>query len=373
MIAMRLNRYAPQAGMSLIELMIAMTLGLVVLGGVATAFLGSKQSYRVNDNLARMQESARYAFDILSKDIRMAGYFGCAGNINNPTNTLNNATAHAWDFSRGISGFEAVSASTWSPALPASGTPQYGPTSAKGGNDIVTVRGITGSGIRVLDHNAHTGGCPEFGSPCPPGTADLKITANSKLKQSEIVMVADCNKAAIFQISQISPDGAHPDFDNVVHNKGTVHDTATPPKPVDPGNNTQNLGDKYDGAEVVRISTRTYYIRLNANGVPSLYRTEGDDDAEEMVEGVEGMQILYGVDTTGDFSVDSYQKADWVETNAQWPNVISAQVNLLVRSPDDRVANAPQTYHFNGANVTATDRRLRQSFSSTITLRNRTF
>lgn len=351
MIAMRINRYAPQAGMSLIELMIAMTLGLVVLGGVATAFLGSKQSYRVNDNLARMQESARYAFDILSKDIRMAGYYGCAGNINNPTNTLNNATAHAWDFSRGISGFESVSASTWSPALPASGSPQYGPTSPKGGNDIVTVRGITGSGIRVLDHPGGT----------PPGSADLKVSAGSGLQTGDIIMVADCSKAAILQITNINSAGS---FDNTVHNTGGLHV---------PGNATQDLGDKYEGAEVVRISTRTYYIRDNANGVPSLYRIIGAGAAEEMVEGIEGMQILYGVDTTGDFSVDSYQNANWVETNAQWPNVISAQVNLLVRSPDDRVANAPQTYHFNGANVTATDRRLRQSFSSTITLRNRTF
>lgn len=365
MIAMRLNRYAPQAGMSLIELMIAMTLGLVVLGGVATAFLGSKQSYRVNDNLARMQESARYAFDILSKDIRMAGYYGCAGNISSPTNTLNNATAHAWDFSRGISGFEAVSASTWSPALPDGGSPTYGPTSgspvygpsgAKGGNDIVTVRGITGSGIRVLDHPGGT----------PPGSADIKITAGSGLRAGDIVMVADCSKAAIFQVTNINAAGS---FDNTVHNTGGTHV---------PGNSIQALGNNYEGAEVVRISTRTYYVReVLDDGItvtpPSLYRRVGAETAEKLVEGVEGMQILYGVDTTGDFSVDSYQNADWVETNAQWPNVITAQVNLLVRSPDDRVANAPQTYHFNGANVTATDRRLRQSFSSIITLRNRTF
>lgn len=344
-----------QSGMSLIELMIAMTLGLVVLGGVAAAFLGSKQSYRVNENLARMQETARYAFDILSKDIRMAGYYGCAGNISNPTNTLNNATNYAWDFSRGISGFESTGASTWSPALPTPGTtsspPQYGPASPKSGNDIVTVRGITGSGIRVLDHPGGT----------PPGSADLKVTAGSGLVENDIVMVADCNKAAIFQITNINTAGS---FDNSVHNTGGTHV---------PGNATQDLGDKYEGAEVVRISTRTYYIRDNAVAVPSLYRIIGAGAADELVEGVEGMQILYGVDTTGDFAVDAYQNADWVETNVQWPNVISAQVNLLIRSPDDRVANAPQTYNFNGANVTATDRRLRQVFSSTITLRNRTF
>ncbi len=355
MIVMHSNRHPSQSGMSLIELMIAMTLGLLVLGGVATAFLGSKQSYRVNENLARMQESARYAFDILSKDVRMAGYYGCVGNDTAPTNTLNNASTYAWDFTRGISGFEATGASTWSPALPTPGTTsspaQYGPVSPKSGNDIITVRGITGSGIRVLQHPGGT----------PPGSADLKVTAGSGLKTNDIVLVADCAGAAIFQITNINTSGG---FDNSVHNTGGTHV---------PGNATQNLGREFVGAEVILLTTRTYYIRDNAAGVPSLYRIVGAGAAEELVEGVESMQILYGVDTTGDFSVDSYRTADWVETNTQWPNVISAQINLLIRSPDDRVANAAQTYNFNGANITATDRRLRQAYSSTITLRNRTF
>lgn len=338
-----------QVGMSLVELMIAMTLGILVLAGVATAFLGSKQSYRVNENLARMQETARYAFDILSKDIRMAGYYGCIGNNVVPNITVNGAANYAWNFTLGIYGFESTGAGTWSPAVPASGSPQYGPDSPKSGSDIVTVRSITGSGIRVLDHPGGT----------PPGSADLKVSPTSGLAIGDIVMVADCSKAAVFQITNLSHAGS---FDNTVHNTGTGT----------PGNSTQDLGDKYEGAEVMRISTRTYYIH-DDGGVPSLYRTVGNGAAELLVENVEGMQIQYGIDTTGDFSVDSYHTADWVDAGVQWSNVISVQINLLVRSPDDRVANTAQTYNFNGANATATDRRLRQSFSSTVTLRNRTF
>lgn len=348
-----LNRHkrTSQTGLSLVELMIAMTIGIIVLAGVSTAFLGSRQSYRVNENLARMQESARYAYDILSKDIRMAGYYGCAGSNISVVNTLNDPTAYAWDFTKGIYGFDSTGASTWSPTLPASGSPQYGPDSPKSGNDIVVVRSIMGSGIRVLQHPGGT----------PPGSADLKVTAGSGLTEEDIVMVADCLGAAIFQITNINTSGG---FDNSVHNTGGTHT---------PGNATQNLGKEFVGAEVVRLSTRTYYIRDNATGVPSLYRIVASGAAEELVEGIEGMQILYGVDTTGDFSADSYQNANWVETNNRWGDVISAQINLLIRSPEDRVTSTPQTYNYNGTSILATDRRLRQVFSSTITLRNRTF
>ena len=340
-----------QTGLSLIELMIAVTLGIVVIAGVATAFLGSKQSYRVNENLARMQESARYAYDILSKDIRMAGYYGCAGTNITVVNTLNDSSEYAWDFTKGIYGFESTGASTWSPALPASGTPKYGPVGPKSGSDIVVVRSIMGSNLRVLQHPGGT----------PPGSADLKVTAASGLNAEDIVMVADCLGAAVFQVTNLSTAGV---FDNIVHNTGGGHV---------PGNATKNLGKEFVGGEVARLTTRTYYIRDNASGVPALHRTVAAGTAEELVEGVEGMQILYGIDTNGDFSTDSYQDASWVEANNHWGDVISAQINLLIRSPEDRVANTPQTYNFNGADTLATDRRLRRVFSSTITLRNRTF
>ncbi|HBZ30374.1 MAG TPA: prepilin-type cleavage/methylation domain-containing protein, partial [Nitrosomonas nitrosa] len=54
-----------QQGFTLVELMIAMTIGLILLGGVITILTSSQQVYRVNDALARMQENARYAFQVL--------------------------------------------------------------------------------------------------------------------------------------------------------------------------------------------------------------------------------------------------------------------------------------------------------------------
>jgi type IV pilus assembly protein PilW len=59
-------------------------------------------------------------------------------------------------------------------------------------------------------------------------------------------------------------------------------------------------------------------------------------------------------------------------TTANWPNVVSVRISLLVQSPEDNLVDAPQTYTFNSVTTTPADRRLRHVFTSTIGLRNRT-
>ena len=71
---------AHQRGLTLIELLISMALGVVLTLGISEIYINSKQTYRMQDGLARMQESARFALGFISKDIRHTGYIGC-GNI----------------------------------------------------------------------------------------------------------------------------------------------------------------------------------------------------------------------------------------------------------------------------------------------------
>ena len=66
-----------QRGLTLVELMVALVMGMVLLAGVATVFVANKQSYRLQDSLARLQENGRFAIEFLERDIRMAGYTGC--------------------------------------------------------------------------------------------------------------------------------------------------------------------------------------------------------------------------------------------------------------------------------------------------------
>ncbi len=70
-----------QQGMTLIEIMVALMLGAFLLAGVMQIFLSSKQTYRIQDNMSRMQENGRFAMEFISRDIRMADYKECFSDI----------------------------------------------------------------------------------------------------------------------------------------------------------------------------------------------------------------------------------------------------------------------------------------------------
>jgi type IV pilus assembly protein PilW len=110
---------------------------------------------------------------------------------------------------------------------------------------------------------------------------------------------------------------------------------------------------------------------------PALWRivsSQNNGNPEEMIPGVEKMEIQYGVDTNADTVVDQYSDADAVEAAGNWSNVISARVAILVRSPE---ANSPEldkrTYRLLSKDVGPfNDRYQRSLFTTTVALRNRT-
>jgi type IV pilus assembly protein PilW len=64
-----------QAGLTLLEIMISLSLGLLLLTGIGTIYVGSNQTYRVQEQNARIQESGRYALEVLGRSLRQAGYW----------------------------------------------------------------------------------------------------------------------------------------------------------------------------------------------------------------------------------------------------------------------------------------------------------
>ena len=327
-----------QAGVGLVEMMVALALGLLVIGVIGTVYLGSRQSYRVEEALSRIQENARFALEVMGRDIRMAGYMGCSSRMLTPKNTLNSPTAFNYNFAEPLVGYESTGVGTWSPAVDA------GITNKLSGNDILTLRSAIETNARIDAPFMNT------------SSADIHVTADSDLKVDEIVMVSDCAAAAIFQITNFNVSGAG---NNVVHNTGGTS----------PGNATKDLGKTFkNDAAIVRPSTVTYYLRNNAAVAPALYRKSGTADAEELIENVEGMQILYGIDTDGDLTANRYVAANAVANMAE---VMTVRVSLLLRSDDASLADALVPYTFNGTTVTPTDRRLRRVFTATFGLRNR--
>ena len=137
--------------------------------------------------------------------------------------------------------------------------------------------------------------------------------------------------------------------------------TTTPPAGASCGTTVDPTAAYYTDA----TSTISYSIN-NAN--TSLRKTT-NNQSNDLIEGVENMQILYGEDTNDTDNWANY----YVPANnvVNWENVVSIRVSLLIRSLEDNIADQPLAYTYNGTTTTPTDRRLRRVFTSTYTVRNR--
>ncbi|MBW1781907.1 MAG: prepilin-type N-terminal cleavage/methylation domain-containing protein [Deltaproteobacteria bacterium] len=67
-------------GFTLVELLIAMALAMVIIASLATTFVSQRKAYDVQEQILEMTQSARAAMDMMSREIRMAGY--------NPTGSM---------------------------------------------------------------------------------------------------------------------------------------------------------------------------------------------------------------------------------------------------------------------------------------------
>ena len=351
-----------QRGLSLVEIMVALTIGVVLLTGVIQIYASTKSTYRLQDNLARMQENGRFALSFLARDVRMAGYHGCS-NFGPVTNTLNNASSLQYDFSVGLIGYNDVGASP--PAVLSAAGIVPAP-----GTDVVVIRRNSDEPIRVVKNNSSAQLFAEVISQTPGGCPDGTDKV-SDLCEGDILMVSDCVKSRIFQAGTLQVTGTPPDV-NITH-----------PSSGNPGNAISSWGGASapaeeqfgDDAEIVRIGTYAYFISnklVNGDTMPVLNRYDGGQ-VFELVEGVEDMQISYGEDTDGDRTADVYRDANAV---FDWSQVVSARFHLLLRSNDNNLSAAPEDYLFNGATVAgaslpSSDRHMRREFTATVTVRNR--
>lgn len=138
------------------------------------------------------------------------------------------------------------------------------------------------------------------------------------------------------------------------------------------------------------ICSRRYFVgpRTAGSTAPtcpsagtSLFLQSDNGAAQELIEGVQAIQILYGIcdtDTDGDALMDTvtppYRNAKAVTDSGQWLNVCSVRINLLVVSLENNIVATPQTILFPAETATVfpvNDRCLRQAFSTTVRIRNR--
>lgn len=346
-----------QKGLSLIELMVAMVIGLILISAVGTIFIDSRKTYSLQQALSRVQENGRMAAEFLGRDIRLAGYTGCAsGEYASITNTLNSQNNINYDFSRGVRGYD-VTGSVPTDLAGLSPAPSAD-------TDVLILKGPLGDGVKIVKNNSSAQLFAEVvaveSNACGNNTDRI-----SGICQGDILMVADCSKARIFQAGNIQQTGQPNEF-NLTH-----------PASGTPGNSQSSWGGANappseqfgTDSEIIKMNTVYYYIANNANGEPSLWQAVVPGSAVEILEGVENMQLLYGRDTGSDFVPDQYDTATAVTSANAWDKVVAVRVQLLMRSVENGVVDNPQPYTFNGVDVPSTDKRLRQVFVSTIGVR----
>ncbi len=356
-----------QQGVTLIELMVALLLGLLLTAGMIQVFIGNRATYEFNDSLSRIQENARFTLDHIAYNTRMAGYSGCLSDVA-IHNNLDAPDDFRDDIENGLEGFDAngtadgqAFASTADP-LPSTNLGAWTPTLPAELNGLV----LPGSDVLLV---RSVGGAPHpLVSPFSD-SSQLFVDEPHDFILGEILVVTDCQKASIFQLTNVSSTGFGV---NLVHSNDGKYT---------PGNSSPTWGPEQEyglGAEVARLQTFAFFVGRSANGVPTLFQlrlqlhsaTASGFAPEELAEGIDTMQVRYGIDDDSDGAIDRMVSANAV---ADWKRVLSAEISLLGRARDEYGTEVDtQVYRLGAMQFNPPDdRRLRQAFSTSVGVRNR--
>lgn len=329
-----LPRGAVAKGMSLIELMVSLIIGLLVVGSAIAIFISNSQTYTATENVGRIQENMRTSYELMARDIREAGASACAKGLP-VSNVLNNANTSWWSTWTGITGYDSTQ------AFPDAA---FGTTAGTrvSGTDAIQLMSSSNSGISVESHN--------------PTSAMIRLnTSTHDLRAGDILMACDYLQASIFQMSGPNATNA-----TVVHNTGNT---------VTPGNCSNGLGlptlcgppvggTPYEfgpNSTIAKLRAVRWYIGNNPNGGRSLYQASLNNAGgtvtaapQEIAEGVQNLSFTYLVNGV-------YLPAASISA-ANWGVVSAVRVNLVLQGNE---------------NIGTDGNRIQRQLSSTITLRNR--
>jgi len=324
-----MKHLSKQMGISLVEILVALVISLFLLGGIVQVYVGNKTTFAFTNALAEIQENGRFALDSMSQDLRLTNQWGCIEFDPDDTDNINDTLDVSLDNDfYDFLGEEAIEG-----------------TEGGANPDTLIIRGGKPGQTNVE--------APFIA----PTTKTLNTNPTRSIGPGDIILVARCGandllieaEADILEVKSV---------DN--------SDTAFTEITLEENKSQQFEND----AMVIELQTVTYTIGTGANGRPALFRQEFDAAPQELIEGVQSMQVLYGVDNDNDQVPNRYFKADEVP-GLDFEDVVSVRIMLLLSSFDDFVTEDPQVYTYNSTTTTAPDRRLRQVFTTTIALRNR--
>ena len=285
-----------QTGVSLVELMIGITIGLFLLIGVVSVFGNSNRVYTELNQASQQIENGRFAIQIMSDDVALANFYGryygqlAVTGTPDPCEKDDVAALRNNGAAWGIQGYNAPANSPITTCLPVA--------NHLGGTDILVVR------------RADT----KVTAPADLVAADVYVQGNANPTDSASPIVA-LGAAGNFTLTD--KDGAAP------IRKYHVHVYFVAPCSVPAGGGTVCTGSADDGGQPIPTLKRLELAIDPSDNTRKMVVTP-------LVEGIENLQIDYGIDTDGDGAPNgNYIVAP---AAADWPNVVAVRINVLARN-----------------------------------------
>jgi len=349
---------ARQSGLSLIELMISITIGLVILAAVAAIFASSSRSRQETERSSRQIENGRYAMQLLSDDLKVAGFLGefdpsvlSIGGMALPDPCATDLAALRDALPLHVQGVDNGG------AIPSC------LSDVKDGSDILVVRRASTCVAGATDCDPFADGTPHFqASLCTPATGgtELAFSASTNAEYA-------ANWYAL--------------------------DTSA-------GNLTRQRTNCTTVADMRRYRTHIYFVANNStsgDGIPTLKRAElggGAFSIVPLVEGIESLHFEYGLDTNCNGTPDVYSTDPTAYTPmtahcapfaalaasaaGNWRNVVSAKIHLLARNTEASQGHADTKTYVLGVTADGADNTLgpyndaykRHAYTSAVRLAN---
>ena len=363
-----ITRSRRQRGFSIVELMVAVTISIIMFAVIIELFASNKQAYRLQEGASALNESARYAVSHLQYFLRLADHWGGVQPENVSVDagvSLPLATDCDGDGVVAVVGFRGYEGGSTSPLTCVADANYVANT------DMFFIRYGAGhdTGHTMTDASLPF---PPNGMPMAPSVPPVApINAayiNGAGGAGLWVRTVVGRRAVLFESTGL---------DSL---PGDVYSSADP----DPLNTTN-----------YRFQAMLYFIRPCQNPASGSSATEcdADDDAiptlvrmtlnpdlsftaQEVVAGVESMQLRYGVDINADFVADRYDDAATIDSNDNWEQVVAVRVSLVVLNPErDNTVDDTATYYLEDTTWIPPDdaRHFRRSqFDFTVQIRNAT-
>jgi len=309
-----------EKGFSLVELMIALVLGLFLIGGVISVFIGSSQSFNANEALSRVQENGRFAIELIAQDVRNTGYKGsCFVNALDIIDTADgDYEADAYDINDPIKGWDDPTGEFFVGDL----------TDYVAGTDLILVKHAAEAAGAILSANVDTD--------------DVTFTTIGGETPGAILVMSDAAGCDIFQNTAAS--------DTADLQRGTAGQSINNKSVA-----SQPLSHAYlsgGSTDIARFSSTLFYVGsglTSSRALRSISYDNGAPNDQELVEGVTNLTVTYAIASGGGASLDYSNTATQVSAASDWDDVVAVRVTVDVEG----------------------EQNISHQFSTTIALRNR--